>query len=501
MAYTSSPEQQTYKTVDVRFDGTDLFRSGDLTVQRDLQIVNMFYERITQENKTKDLKVKKRPGLAASTYSLTKVSSTDVIRGSYYDIDQNAFYWVIGNKLYAVKPDVGTSVRTVATLNTSSGYVGFCSYLKSNNTRYVMASDGTDLWVDDFVAVSCTRVTDGDMPTPHQPYPLYIDGYVLLIDANTGDIYNSDNDDPFAWTPDNFITAEISSDYAIRLFKVKNYVICLGYNSIEYFWDAGNSTGSPFSRNDSPVRNVGYVTGGCHIGDTVYFVGQDNAQNLAVYAVNSFKVERISNAVVDRTLQTIAGTVNEKGQVNLSKDGFCLSADGHSFYVLVTPQTTWVYDVDEKFWYEWKGSDGTGLKVEAAWGMYNGSSYVGIKNQSFISIFSPKLYQDFGTNFTTRYVTEENHFDTMNWKLCHRIMLLCSMHNYTGTSNALIKWSDNDWADDGSNGAGRNINVFSSSPYINKCGRFRNRSFRIEYTDNYPFFIMGLQLDLNIMGI
>jgi hypothetical protein len=499
MAFTNSPQNNTQKTVDIKFDGLDLYRTGDLTVNRDLQIINMYYDRISQENKTRDTKLKKRPGLTASLYSLSKSVSSAQIRGKYYDVDQNAFYWAVDNKVYSVSPDVGTTVRTVATLATSSGHVGFCSFLKGDNTRYVIFSDGTNLWIDDYVAVSCTAVVDADLPTPHQPYPLYLDGYIFLIKTDTGDIYNSVNDDPTSWTNE-FIQAEISSDYAIRLYKVKNYIISLGYNSVEYFWDAGNATGSPLSRNDSPFRAVGYVTGGAQSGDTVYFVGQDDKQNLAVYAVNSFKVERVSNSVVDRTLQTFNSTSNLKGNVNLNKDGEIISVDGHTFYVLVTTQTTWLYDVDDKLWYEWKGSDGTGLKVEAVWGMYNGSCYVAITNQSNISILSQTVYQDFGVNFTCRYTTEENNFETFNWKVCNRVALMASMHNFTGTSNATITWSDNDWGDGGSTPA-RNINVFSSSPYITRCGKFRNRSFRIEYADNYPFFMVGLQLDLNVQGI
>lgn len=501
MAYTSSPQFNTYKTVDIQFDGVDLYRSGNLNIQRDLNIINFYYDRLTKENERRDVKLKKRPGLTTSSYSLTKSSSSDVLRGSFYDVDQNAFYWAVNNKVYAVKPDSGTSVRTVTTLSTSSGYVGFCSFLKSTNTRYVLFSDGTDLWVDDYVAVSCNKVVDPDMPTPHQPYPIYLDGYVFLIKANSGDIYNSDNDDPTTWTAGSFITAEISSDYALRLIKAKNYLICLGYNSAEYFWDAGNTPpSSPLSRNDSPVRSVGYLTGLCTIGDTTYFVGQDEKRNVSVFAVNSFKIESVSNEVVDRTLQTISSTSNEKAQLNLNKDGFCISVDGHTFYILVTPQTTWAYDIDEKFWYEWKGSDNTGLKVEAAWGMYNGSIYCAIQNQTSISILSPAIYQDFGSNFTCQYTTENATFDSFNWKICHRVALNCSMHNYTGTSNAVLSWSDNDWADGGT-GTARNINVFSSSPYITRCGKFRNRSFRIKYTDNYPFFMSGLSLDINVMGI
>ena len=500
MAFTNSPENNTYKTIAVKFDGTPLYRSGDLATQRDINIINMYYERVSQENKERMVHLKKRAGIGTTAYSLTKTVNTAVLRGSFYDVDQNAFYWAVGNKLYAVKPDSGTSVRTVATLATSSGLVGFCSFLKADNTRFVIATDGTDVWIDNYAITTCTKVTDVDLPTPHEPSPLYLNGYLFLIKKDTGDIYNSDNDDPFAWTSGEFIQAEISSDHALRLVKAKNYIVCLGYNSIEYFWDAGNTSGSPLSRNDSPVSSVGYVTGLQTIRDTTYFVGQDDEQNIGVFSINSFKVERVSNSVVDRTLQTFSSTANAKGQVTTNINGHCISVDGHSFYVIVTPQTTWVYDIDEKLWYEWKGSDGNGLKVEAVWGMYNGSCYMAIKNQSFISVMSPSLYQDFGVNFTCQYTTEPVDAGTFNFKVLHRLLLDCSTTNLTGTSNAVITWSDDDWAS-GTTLGPRNINVFSPSPYVSKLGRFRTRTFRISYTDNYPFFMMGLSLDINVMGI
>lgn len=499
MAYSNSPQVSTYKTVPVRFDGQDYFRTGNLAIERDIQIVNMYYSRITQENKVRETALKKRPGLTNSSYSLDKAVSTDPIRGSFYDVDQNAFYWVVGDVVKKLLPDVGTTVVDLQTLNTFTGYVGFCSFLKADGTRLVCFTDGTDLWVEDYVAVTVTQVVAPDLPSPHQPYPIYIDGYLFLIKTDTGDIYNSNLDDPELWTAGDFITAEISSDHLIRLVKAKNYIVALGYNSLEYFYNGANETGSPLSRNDSPFRAVGLVTGLKTIGDTTFFVGQDNEQNISVFSLNSFKVDRVSNEVVDRTLQTFNSTSNSKGNVYLYRDGYSISVDGKNFYVLVTTQTTWVYDIDDKFWYEWKGSDDTGLKVEAVWSMFNGGVYLAIDDRETISILSQTVYQDFATNFTTRYTTEEITADTMNWKHCYRIYVYGDMHNYTGTSNIQVTWSDNDWGDGGST-ISRDVNMFSSSPYIMRCGRFRNRSIRLEYSDNYPLRLKGLELDLNVMG-
>jgi len=498
MAYSTSPQFNTEQVKSIVFDGSDFYRSGDLDIQRDMQLTNVFYDRVSQENKTRAVAVKKRPGLTANATDLNRTVLADPIRGYFNDTDQNAFYWAVDDHVYTVKMDTSFTPTLVTTLNTSTGLVGFCSYLDDTGQRYVLISDGTDLWVDDYVGVSCTAVSDPDLPSPHEPCPVYLDGYVLLIKSGTSDMYNSDVNDPFGWNNE-FISAEISSDAALKIVKAKNYLAVLGYNSIEYFWDAGNATGSPFSRNDSPFRSVGYISGLCTIGDTSYFIGRENKTNTAVYSIDSFKVERISNSIVDRTIQTYVNTQNQKSPISLDKDGYCVSMDGHTFYVIVVGQTTWAYDIVEKFWYEWKGSNGSGLQIEAAWAMYNGSQYVAVAGQTFMSVMNPANYQDYGLNFTCKYVTESYNADTHNWKVCSRVMLNCDMHNYTGTSNAKLSWSDNDWADGGI-ATPRNINVFSSSPFISNTGRFRNRSYKIEYTDNYPIRLYGLEMRLNIQG-
>lgn len=494
MPFSNNPQYSTYKTVPIKFDKTTFFRSGNIAVQRDSQMVNCYYDRVSAENQERQVAVKKRPGTLATTFNLNKVAPTDVIRGSFYDVDQDAPYWVIGNRCLTMNMTTGV-VSQVVVMNTSTGYVGFTSYLKSDNTRYVVFSDGTDCWLHNYVAATCVRITDVDFPTPHQPNPIYLDGYLIVIKASTGDIYTSNVDDPFAWTAGDFITAEISSDYALRLVKAKNYIVCFGYNSIEYFYDAGNATGSPLSRQDSAFRGVGLVGGLCTIGDTTYFVGQDSTQNLAIYQLNSYKVDRISNEVVDRTIQTITSTQNVKSQLIIPKDGFSISVDGHSFYVLVTQQTTWLYDIDEKFWYEWKNPAGVGLQIEAVWQQYNGSSYMALAGQSFISVMNPSIYQDLGANFTMRYVTENFDVDSFRWKTCWRVMLVADQAQSTGTSNVTVSWSDDDWATVAST---RNINVFSENSYLRNAGRFRSRSFRFEYTDNFPLRLYRADLDLNM---
>ena len=496
MAYTPTPSADTYRTVRVGFDAMPTYRTGNLTTQRDCNIVNFFYDRISQENKTREVFLKKRPGLTASGYNMTKDATSDVLRGYYYDSVANAFYWAVNDNVYRCSPDDGTAIRTVDTMTTTTGYVGFCEFLQaSTGTRFILFSDGVDLFIDNFATTTCTEVSDGDMPSPHVPQPVALDGYVFLAAADTGDIYNCDNDDPTAWTAGDFVSTEMTGDYVLMLAQNRNYLVAFGQNSLEMFWDAAITSGSPMKRADAGFRNVGYVTGLCQISNILYFVGQDQGKNTGIYRIDGFKVEKISDEIVDRTLQTITATDNVKGQINLARPGYSVSSDGHSFYCVVASQTTWVYDVDENKWYEWKGSDGTGLKLEGSWAMINGSQYVAIGGQTYISHMSPSLYQDFASNYTCSYTTERIDQDSYNWKVANRLTLLADEHAATGSSTITIAWSDDDWVN---TSASRTVNLFRNAAKLYKLGRFRTRSYRFSYADNYPLRLRGMELELNI---
>ena len=164
--------------------------------------------------------------------------------------------------------------------------------------------------------------------------------------------------------------------------------------------------------------------------------------------------------------------------------------------MLPLDNTTWAYDILEKEWYEWKNPDNTGLSIQASWSMLNGSQYIAVDGQTTIGVLAPSVYQDYGVNFTCRYTTELIDADTFNWKYAHRLSMDCSQEAVTGTSNLVVTWSDKDWTAAAT--ASRLINVFSISPQIHKLGRFRKRSFRFEYTDNYPLWLRGFALDINV---
>jgi len=495
LAFSNTPQNSTYRTVQVKFDATSTLRSADNTVRRDSHIINFYYDRISQENQQREVCLAKRPGLSATTASLSKVSSTDSIRGYFYDEQDDIYFWAVGTKVYAYISGTATLLN-IFTLSTSSGIVCFQSYRKSTGQVYVLFSDGVNLvsYQLRVGAVSGTAVVDPDLPNPHNPRFVVLDGYVFISSGNT--IYNSDADTFDTWTVGNDLDAEMSGDVLVALFQNKNYIVAMGVNSMEIFWDAANATGSPLTRNDSGYKSIGYISDYAQTEDKHFFVGQDKNGNIAVYLMENFKVDKISNAVVERTIQPTATTGFSGSRVLPDSNGVILSVDGHQFYCLTTTDITWIYDLEERMWYEWRSAGDTLFRPEAAWAKFGGGQYIAVYGSNTIDILSPLVYNDKGTNFICSYTTEDNLFGSVNWKTCNRVSLAADRYQVTGTSNLTLQWSDNDWAD-GPTGTAT-LNVFLNMPRAHRAGRFRNRSFRLLYQDNYPIRMRYLELEINI---
>ena len=493
MAFSNTPSGDTYRTVQVKLDNTPTLRSISNSVRRDSHVINFFYERISQENKEREVSLVKRPGIQATSISLNKGVSTDNIRGYFYEEQEGIFFWAVGNMVYKYIPSpLGSYSSTVATLSTSSGEVCFDTFQKSTGEVYILISDGAGMVYQKlrtYPEPAATAITT--VPSPHQPRFTVLNGYVFV--AQGYDIHNCANDDFNTWNSTDFISCEMSADGIQGLYRNKNYIVALGYNSMETFWDAAN-TNSPLSRNDSAFKSIGFNSGYAQVGDISFFVGQEQNKGLVVYKMDGFKVEPVSNAVVEKSISSPHDTDYSSARVNYAK-GHILTIAGHTFYMLCGNDITWVYDIEEKFWYEWRSPTGTML-VEAAWAMFNGGQYIALNNGTTIDFISPLVYNDKGTNFTASYTSEDNMFGSVNWKTCNRLSVVSDRHQATGTSTLTVQWSDNDWTDNPTGST--TVNVFSNIGRNHRLGRFRNRSFRLLYTDNYPIRIKSLELEINI---
>lgn len=487
MAYSTTPQFSTYQTKTVTFDDVQNFRDG--LVQRDISIVNMYYDLVRKDQSDVTVVLQKRPGIVNTSYLLSKVASSDPIRGSFYDPTSKTLFWAVKDKVYKLTPP-STTPSSVQTLTTTTGEVGFCSYIKSDNTRYVFFSDGISLYGYNFE--TSVKVVDADLPSPHNPHIAYIDGYLVLIETNTGDLFNSDVDDPFSWTPGDWIAAESYTDHLKRVVRMKNYLVLFGESSIEFFYDAGVVSGSPFQRNDSLVKNIGYLGGFTQVGDVIFFFGQELNRAIAVYVLSGYEVKQISTPVIDRALQK--NYPNGLSSINLANNGFIVSVNGISFYAINTTESTWLYDYLHNRWYEWKNKNNESLGIEAAWQLVNGECLVALKGKEAICSLDQTVGKDFDGIFTCTYITKKLNFDTYNTKFMSKVIVFCDKPQKQGTSYLNLSWSDNDYQ---TYTYPRKINIISQLPVARQLGKFRERAFKLEYKDKYPLRLHRLEVFYN----
>lgn len=503
MAYNNSPENSTYKTVNLEFTATSWPRGNNSALARDVEIINMFYDRNSNENQTRDFVLVKRPGLESTGINLNKSLSTDTINGYFQDSTTGKIYWSVNNKVWRWD---GSSVTEIASMGgtTPSGMnsVGFCLFLTAAGTRYLCINNGSQLWYHDVTTSSSTQVVDADYPTPTSPHMVYLDGYLFVIKSDTGDIYNSDLNTIVNWTPGNYVTTEINPDFAATLAKVKNYLVCFGNDGIEFFYDAANVSGSPLGRNESYYQSIILQSSVCNIEDTLFFIGRAANNSVQFYTLDGNKAKAVSPSWVNRYLAALVGTSYGTSEIN-NILCFAFSSNGHHFVgINLGANFILVYDIDHGFWYKWSlGSafNTTSNRVELALKSLDEDQVLfATGGQTTLAALDEAVWQDFNTNFTCSYKTADYSAETFNWKSCSRVGVLCDQYQSTGTSNLQVSWSDDDG---GSYSTPRNINVFSQNPYLTQTGRFRSRTWKLEYTDAYPFRMWSISMDLNVGSI
>lgn len=477
-------ERGSYQTHRIQFI-REISRRTGTTVGKDEDFVNVVLETVKNKNLNDNRQfVMKRAG---SGKLLDSVAAAEV-RGMFYWDDQDKLFYAVNNNVYVYSFVTATTTTLAGVLSTTSGEVGFCEYLYDTNSVVVVVTDGTTLLQVDS-SNTVTTCTDPDLPSPHLPFPVFIDGYLFLVKANSADVYNSDLNNPMAWTPGNFISAEMRGDLVIRIAVLNNYLIVFGTESIEYFWDAGNSSGSPMQRNDTPIKINKYIGAYAQYGNDIMFVGENEFGQPEVYKLKDFKIEEIGSYTVSRYLNLVnESSANWKAGI--------ISSQGHSYYVLSVGSYTYVCQLDKNVWVRWAFQQSIGFSIcssaRATTNTTRRSCFAFKGSDSTIFYMSDSLYQDNGINFTCTVITEAMDFGNMNRKIMARLSFVGDRPS--GNSNVIISWSDDDYQTFSNT---RSVDLNQDLPSTYRLGSFRQRCLKIEYTDNFPFRLQMFEVDIN----
>jgi hypothetical protein len=482
MAYTKAPSTSTYSSERANFVYNPLHRSGSI-LNKDARLVNCFIDVFeTPDNRNTKLFVKSRPGLSAAYATVAGTA-----RGLYYWVVSGVGYAisVVGNKVYS-------NTTELQTITTSTGDVNFTEFVNSAGIVTLVMVDGTKGYVFSSPTVAGTEITSVDFPTPHIPFPVFLDGYLFLAKASSQDIYNSNLDDPSLWTAGDYVSAELFPDKIVALSKNNNYIYAVGETSVEYLYDAANAVGSPLQRHDSAVQQFGCAAPNTVVSTDkeVIFVGETGNGGHTVWTIDGFKGAEVGTPA-------IRSIFRNEGSALASARAHCIRVSGQKLYVITLSSMTLVYSFDTKMWVEWYSGTDSSIAFVGSHGSDgpDGKALLLDATTGTVYYISEDYHTDNGTAFQRIIVTPKFDWGTMNRKTMSRFALVGDIPTTSGAGNVFqIQWSDDDYA---TWSTARDLSFDYDAPYITQLGMFRRRAFKITYSQPYLMRLEEFEVDIN----
>lgn len=319
-----------------------------------------------------------------------------------------------------------------------------------------------------------------------------MNGYNYIMTLS-GKIYNSDLNSISAWTSTSFLSANMEPDGGVGVLRYKNTIMAFGKESIEFYQDVGNATGSPLQRVDQGFIKLGVVNQYCYkaLDDTVAWLGTSANSTVSLYMLDGYSPKRVSTTAIDSILSKTAVT-------SLFLNVARLVGKTLIFVVSTSDQRTLVYCVEDDMWHEWSSATilwhsmhGTGSGnriIYAVSRVATGGKVYLINPQSFV-------FQDDSISYTVQIQTFRLDGGTVRKKFLNRVRLIGDIQ--TSSTPVDIQWTDDDYA---TYSTARTVNMTSSDPNITCCGSFKRRAFLLTNTSNTPMRLEALELELDQGG-
>lgn len=321
---------------------------------------------------------------------------------------------------------------------------------------------------------SWTEITDSVFTAiNHQGQAVHMNGSMFIL-GPTG-IWGSDLNTLATWQSTNFVAKAIEQDYAMGLLSFKGQIWAMGEKTAELFVYTSNSAGSNLMRVPERFSRVGLgrmvytdnsrTAYSAVVDDTLFFIGRfsDTYTNCLV-AYDGSRFERVSGDYEQKLLNT-----NLYGVQSFSFLG------RNAVAILMTPPNTspcrWLMFFPEtKSWFEWESTVFSAINA--------GNWFTGIEDTKDIYSFAGDVFQDDATNYQFltqfRLPIEDDE---------RKLMLECGVQADTSTGTLNVSFNDTDGT---TYGSARTLDMSASRKSIARCGMFRNRFVRLDYTGSQP---------------
>lgn len=356
--------------------------------------------------------------------------------------------------------------------------------------------------------VTLTGVADPNLPLVRVVGLAYLDDTLYIMTPN-GDIRGSGIADPTTWNPLNTIAARDEGDFGVGIAKHMSYIVALKQWSIQFFYDAGNASGSPLSRLPGSKLSFGCMHGATvrDIDGELFFVANSRVTSPFVVKLINLRPQVISNEAVNRLL--FLGAPTNTGGPDAQWRSFVLMVAGHKFYVLTSIRAdfTLAYDVQYNVWYRWTSpTGGAWTPVDSAFDPAPGGNLppdiivqdsvterlhiCNVAEASYNSQNS-RIVGDNGAVFPVDIYTQNYDMGTIRNKQLSGMFFVADQL----PTSVSLRFSDDDrqtWS------SFRDINFDVTIPNLTDAGTFRKRAWNLRHFAPEAFRIKSSDLQMDI---
>lgn len=474
-----------------------------------------------------------RPAVNVTTDPSEAGQSASLGRGiTFWDLVGD-FYFVRGDELY--KGDYNNLIHDIGATARDKVY-----FAEVGTFLIIIDPESNRGWfIDESSPETVIEITATDFPPNQTPTlqlaggAVSLDGYLFVMTTD-GRIWNSNLNDPTAWTAIDFLTADVSPDGGVAIVKHHNHVCAIGTSSIEFFYDAGNPVGSPLQLR----QDISFLTGAVEFnaisttGENIIFLGREATGTIGLYRLESFKLRRVSNDSIDRFI----GNTYTTQATNGNDLKFIVSSSwfGQHLLCFITsvaidnigtatynPEYTLMYDAVNDLWGQFDtelslidqfgvvdatdATGATGIKgslmflsgAVASVDVSGTTSDYTTSDEYFVDDYMVDGYMvsapdDAANNICFNITTVEYDFDTITRKNQYRMSVVGTTIAPSGDLTPLeVSWTDDRYR---SFSTARELDT-GLRRSLTRGGNFRRRAYAIDYCGADQLRLEALELD------
>ena len=470
----AADRKEDIQTVRIPFIGNPTNRSTN--ADKDQRFVNCYFDVVENPITGKQVYyLVKRPG--TSQLSQPSGGAATARGGISWRGD---IYTVYGTKIYKNSSDLGV------TLTTSTGICGFAATRPGAGTQYLGINDGAKLYL---ISTAGAVTTVSTIPNPNTRDLIYMDTYFFTLETD-GTISNCDSDDPTTW-PGEEIVMQMYNGSGVVLAHQNNLLYGFATTSLQAFYDAANSSGSPLTNAEQNAFQAGAASHDSLVFDEglVTWVGNSDTGGFTVWTLDGNSgLKEIGTSEIRRVLDGEGTSIS-------SCRAMLMRTCGKKLYLLtlMSANRTFVYDYETSLWNEWQAAGATTRWPMIDCFQHNSALIAQHESDGWLYTVSPTVYQDNSVNFTVLARFGRVDFDTDDRKFVNGYELIGDIQSTT--TNVDFQYSDDDYQ---TLSTARIFDMSLVRPFLKRGGNFRRRAHQISYAGANPLRAESLEMKIRL---